>query len=293
MKNLHSRFLACAGILLLSTAAGLVAQSADTGDSSASVNSTAGTSTPNKSKTAKSGSDAWNGFYVGGYGGFGMRRATANTSTVFSPTGYFAASSVASISTSGRQALNSNNFNGGGTVGYNHQSGKWVVGAEADFGSLTGTKSVSTNTVYPCCSPSSFTVTQSVKTTWLFTARPRVGYAWGNTMAYVTGGLAMTNINYQARFSDNFPTSPQAGAAESGGLNKTTSGWTGGGGFETKINDRWSVKGEYLYAQFSRQSTTSTNLTAFTPSVAFPSNTFSHGIFLKEHLVRFGINYHF
>ena len=286
MKITLSRALLLGTAVLFLFTGLMPAQSAD-GDAATAPSTTSA----RKAKT--SGSDTWNGFYAGGYAGFGMRRATANTTTVFSPTGYFASSSVPAIASSGRQNLNSNNFNGGGTVGYNHQSGSWVVGAEADFGSLTGTKSVTTTTTYPCCSPSTFTVTQSAKTTWLFTARPRVGYTWGNTMAYLTGGLAMTRLNYQARFSDNFPTAPQAGAAENGGLNKTITGWTGGGGLETKVNDHWSVKGEYLYAQFSRQTTTSTNLTAFTPSVAFPSNVFTHGIFLKEHLVRFGFNYHF
>jgi len=257
------------------------AQSAD-GDAAAAAPTTSA------SKAKPSGSDTWNGFYAGGYAGFGMRRATANTTTVFSATGYFASSSVPAIASSGRQTLNSNNFNGGGTVGYNHQSGSWVVGAEADFGSLTGTKSATTTTTYPCCAPTAFTVTQSVKATWLFTARPRIGYAWGNTLAYVTGGLTMTHLNYQARFTDTFAT-----AAENGGINKTLTGWTGGGGIETKVNDRWSVKGEYLYAQFQRQTTTSTNLTTGTPPTASPTNVFTHGIFLKEHLVRFGVNYHF
>lgn len=290
MKNSFIRVLALAGILTIASVGAAIAQSADSGDGSASSGTTAKKTTYNPTKSAKapSGSDVWDGLYVGGYAGFGMRRATANTSTVFSPTGYFASTSPGAIAAAGRQKLDSTSFNGGGTFGYNHQSGSWVVGAEADFGSLTGTKTVATTATYPCCAPTTFTVTQSVKTSWLFTARPRLGYAWGNTMAYVTGGLAMTNMNYQERFTDTFAT-----ASESGGISKRLTGWTGGGGFETKVNDHWSLKGEYLYAQFSRQTVTSTNLTAFTPTIAFPTNTFTHSIRLKEHLLRFGFNYHF
>lgn len=286
MKNYFGRLLALAGILMLSSTIAVLAQAVDT--TSQDTTATASSYHPPKAAKPSSTSDAWNGFYVGGFVGFGMRRATANTSTVFTSTGYFAATSVPAVNSSGRQTLNSTKFNGGGTVGYNHQAGNWVIGAEADFGSNGGTRSATTTTVYPCCAPTSFTVTQSVKTRWLFTARPRLGYAWGNTMAYVTGGLALTDLNYQALFTDTFAT-----AHENGGINKTVTGWTGGGGFESKINDRWSVKGEYLYAQFPRQTITSTNLTAFTPSIAFPTNTFTHSIFVKEHLVRFGFNYHF
>lgn len=233
-------------------------------------------------------SSSWTGFYVGAYAGGNFGRATANTSTVFTPTGYFATTSVPAIGTSGRQKLSPNGFTGGGTVGYNHQSGSWVLGAEADFGALTGNKTVSTTTTYPCCSPTTFTVTQSVKTRWLFTARPRVGYAAGNSLFYVTGGLAVTDIKYRALFTDTFAT-----AAESGGESKNKAGWTAGGGIEYKMNSAWSVKGEYLFAQFGRVTSTSSNLTAFTPPIAFPSNTFTHSIYLTEHMVRFGVNYRF
>ena len=43
----------------------------------------------------------WKGFYAGGNAGDTLGRATANTTTVFSPTGYFAASSVPAIAAAG------------------------------------------------------------------------------------------------------------------------------------------------------------------------------------------------
>jgi outer membrane immunogenic protein len=121
-----------------------------------------------------------------------------------------------------------------------------------------------------------------------------VGYAWGNTMVFVTGGLAVSRINYAATFTDNFPSLNGLGANahENGGSNPTKVGWTGGGGLETKVSDRWSVKGEYLYTDFRRTTTTSTNLQAETPPVG-AGDTFTHSIAVREHLFRFGINYHF
>src|SRR5436305_950367 len=119
MKKLHGRILALAGILLVSTVGAAFAQSVDSADSSASASKNAKAAVYSTSKAAKPGpsSATWDGFYVGGYAGVGLRRATANTTTVFSPTGYFAATSAPAVGTAGRQTLNSTNFNGGGTFG--------------------------------------------------------------------------------------------------------------------------------------------------------------------------------
>ena len=230
----------------------------------------------------------WTGFYVGGYVGAGWNRATADTTTVYSPTGYFATTSVPAINTTGHRQIKPKSFTGGGTVGYNYQTGNWVIGAEADFGASTGSQTVSGTTIYPCCSPTAFTISQSLKTRWLFTARPRFGYAYGKALFYVTGGLSLTDLNYQAIFTDTFAT-----AKENGGVKKTKAGWNGGGGVEYDLGNKWSLKGEYLYSSFGRVTATSTNLTAFSPSQSFPTNVFTHSIYLKENALRFGVNYRF
>jgi len=244
---------------------------------------------PQPSTKAPASSTGWNGFYIGGYAGASLARATANTSTVATTTAtnYFATTSPPAIATAGRQNLSPNRFTGGGTFGYNHQSGSWVVGAETDFGVLSGTSSATTTATYPCCSPTNFTVTQTMKTRWLWTARPRVGYSTGNALFYLTGGLSVTKLNYQALFTDTNTT-----AHENGGLNKTKAGWNGGGGVEYKLGSKWSVKGEYLYSDFGRSTVTSTNLTA-PAATAHPDNVFTHSIFLAQHDLRFGFNYHF
>ena len=234
------------------------------------------------------GQTDWKGFYAGGNVGVTAGRATADTSTVFSATGYFANSSVATINLGGRQKLQPNRFNGGGQVGYNWQSGHIVYGVEADFGAMPLSSAVAFASNYPCCSPTTFTLSQSLKTRWLFTARPRVGYTIGHALLYATGGVAVTDINYQVLFTDTF-----ASAHENGGVHQNKGGWVGGGGIEYQLpsNKHWSVKGEYLYAAFLRGTATSTNLTAFTPAQSFPQNVFTHSLALHTHIVRGGINY--
>src|SRR5438552_13996609 len=158
------------------------------------------------------GQTDWKGFYAGGNVGVADARATADTSTSFTPTGYFASCSVAAINFGGRQKMKRAALTGGGQAGYNGQSGHIVYGVEADFGTMRLSDGEAFASNYPCCAPASFFISQRLKTNWLFTARPRLGYTIGHTLLYATGGVAVTKINYQAQFNDTF-----ASAQESGG----------------------------------------------------------------------------
>ena len=155
------------------------------------------------------------GFNLGGVAG----SSDAKTSTVFSPTGYFAASSVPAIATAGAQSLSPNGFSGGGQVGINLQRHNFVVGLETDFGGMNLNNKKSATATYPCCAPTAFTVTQFVGTSWLFTLRPRIGFTAGPVLVYGTGGLAMTSVEYTALFTDTFAT-----ALEHGGKTSTQTG---------------------------------------------------------------------
>ena len=228
----------------------------------------------------------WTGWYVGLNAGGAFGRTDANTSTVFSPTGYFALSSVPAIGSAGAQRVNSSGLIVGGQVGYNLQTNNIVWGIETDFqyfglrGSSTG------GAVYPCCAPTAFTVNSQFNTDWLFTARPRVGLAANNWLFYVTGGVALANLKGNFTFTDTFAT-----ANETASVSKVKAGWTVGAGAEYALLNRWSVKAEYLYVDLGSVSTTSTNLTAFTPAIAFPTNTFTHSVNLQSHIFRLGLNY--
>src|SRR5262245_2142222 len=79
---------------------------------------------------------SWSGLYVGVNGGKGFGKFNANTSTIFSPTGYFATTSVPAISSAGAQHLSPEGFSGGIGIGYDLQIGPFVLGAEADFNGL-------------------------------------------------------------------------------------------------------------------------------------------------------------
>jgi outer membrane immunogenic protein len=239
--------------------------------------------------SAQTDQTVWKGFYAGGNFGAALGRSTANTKTVYCGAGcYFVHSSVAELETNGRQKLSADAFTGGLEGGINAQSGSIVYGGEVDYESLRMSDNESTTAPLSALAGTSFTLDQSFKTTWLLTARPRIGHTMGSALIYATGGLAATKVDYQVQFTDTF-----AGANESGSVNKAKYGWVGGLGvaFKGPI-EHLSMKGEYLYADFGRLTMTSSNLTAFTPPIAFPSNVFTHSMALHAHVIRAGVDYH-
>ncbi|MEP6787694.1 MAG: porin family protein [Acidobacteriota bacterium] len=279
----HSFFAGFALAVVLTLAASpwnALAQTAGTADKAAAK--------PDQPK-AKVKPGFWSGFYIGAYGAGIFNRSNATTTAVGTTSDYLNPATPADIARVGAQKVSGKtSYGGGGTFGYSRQSGTLVYGGEFDFGIMSAKNTTSSTAVLTCCVASTFTITQSVRTHYLLTARPRLGYGSVDKLFYVTGGLAVTGINYDASYTDTF-----GPATESGGVTKRKYGWTAGGGVEIKIYGKWSVKGEYLYASFGKVSGTSTNLKAFTPARAFPANIFTHSADLVSHNIRYGINYHF
>ena len=235
---------------------------------------------------SQSSDDKWTGYYVGGHIGVTHARPGINASTVATDDGYFADTSVAVINADGARSVSANGFTGGGQFGYNQQYGRFVVGAEADFGLQRFSNEVSTTRQYPCCAPTSYTLIQEVKSNWIATFRPKVGVAAGNAMFYATGGLALTDVRYNSTFTDTFDD-----AFETGEIKKTRAGYTMGGGVEVRATDNWSVKGEYLYSDFGRIAAQGS--TFETSEDTGPATVFTHAVKMKSHNIRFGVNYRF
>ena len=229
----------------------------------------------------------FSGFYIGVNAGGATSTTNAHTTTVFSPTGYFASSSVPAIATAGNQTLSTDGFTGGGLAGYNFQHDHLVIGAEFDYGAMHLSDSATTTANYPCCPGTGFTVNQTLRTRWLFTARPKVGFAYHQLLIYATGGAARTHVNYFEHFTDTFDT-----ANESSFVRQNVTGWTAGGGVEVRLLHHVSVKGEFLHTDFGDYNNISQNLTA--PSnVSWPTSQFSNHFDLRANVTRIGLNYRF
>lgn len=246
-------------------------------------------SAPAAAKQSSGGSETnWTGFYAGGYLGSNFSRTNTNTSTVFASGGYFTQGEVLAVNNiAGRGQINDSGFSGGAQGGYNYQSGSWVVGIEADFGANKTNKAESRAFTYGGSSATA-NVSDFVKTNWMMTVRPRVGFTWDRALFYATGGLALTDLNYSGTFTDT-----RNQAIEGNTYKEVKAGWTGGGGMEYKFNRRWSFKGEYLFADFGRVNTSSTSLATLSPTDTYPENPFNRSFRLKNHNLRFGVNFHF
>jgi outer membrane immunogenic protein len=233
---------------------------------------------------------SWTGFYVGGNAGYAWADPDI-TSNYSCPAGTGCSVSnainLANITTASTGRLSATGFTGGAQAGYNWQSGSVVLGVETDFNALDlkGSRSA----VVPSATTSSiFNPSTSIDTGWLFTLRGRAGFAVAPAvLLYATGGLAVTKATLaNAYFTTNNPANVGAGASSD---SKTLTGWTVGGGIEWALNLNWSLKVEYLYADFGSLSSIAT-ITG--PGFA-NANLFSTSTDLRTHIARAGINYKF
>jgi outer membrane immunogenic protein len=215
----------------------------------------------------------WTGCYAGVNGGGAWGRS--NMSTVLFPNS--TAANIVAVQNLDSPNLRPDGGTAGGQLGCNYQTGRIVFGVEADFGWFGLSDSITSSAPFPS-GPGSFTVSNSVKTDWLFTARPRLGYAWDNWMVYMTGGLAVTKLKYRSSFSDT------GGELENASVDTTRLGATVGGGIEAMLGRNWSAKVEYLYAHFESSNAIGVDNT---------DPTFTHTVPLSAHIVRAGINWHF
>jgi outer membrane immunogenic protein len=193
----------------------------------------------------------------------------------------------------------SNPVNGavfGGQLGYNYQiAPTWVIGVEGDFDG-TGLNGGSQSILPEPFNVRSAGVTNSFsareKVEWLASVRVRLGYAWGPSLFYVTGGGAWERVSDNFLLSTSFAGLGASGSSSAGSATSTLSGYAVGGGYEWKINPNWTVRAEYLHYGFSGSSNTSifATCTGFAPfNVVCGSNVSSSNRNID--VVRLAVNY--
>lgn len=235
---------------------------------------------------------AWTGFYIGLNAGYAW--GNSDPDLIGDPN---APPLFLGPATSPPPDLRPKGFIGGGQLGYNWQSGQWVVGGEIDFSGIDAKADASLSPFF-AGKGTNRTVTWSSQYDWLFTARLRAGFLVApNWLLYATGGLAVTQVK------DSVVCTAGVGAAcgntGGGGSSVTWSdtetlvGGTIGGGIETLLAPNWTARVEYLYAKFkdTTPGVTSTTGGPFSPTtVPIPALfSFDHNL----NVVRFAINYKF
>ena len=188
----------------------------------------------------------WSGFYAGVMGGYGWSdRVSVN--------GF---------------ALQSNDIKGGfggGTIGYNWQTpgSMWVWGLEVDA-AASDVKYGETGLLLGL--PYSF----EDKIRSFGSVTGRIGVTAGAALFYAKGGYAWADNRVSLNVGP-------VGLSDS----QVHSGWTVGGGVEYMFAQNWSLKGEYMYADYGSKNYLST----FAPGGV--------DLGVTTHTVKGGINYHF
>jgi outer membrane immunogenic protein len=235
----------------------------------------------------------WTGFYVGLNAGWARARSDVSNST--DAGGYFFPANVAGLNAAGSFGTSDDGFTGGGQIGYNWQTGIWVLGVEGDFSALI-TKSQNTLIIPFVTVPANGTrIDNQIETDWFATIRGRLGVvAYGSALLYATGGVAFANMKLATTTFDLVPvpngincTTQHCGAS---GGSSTKTGWTAGGGMEWAINRNWSAKGEYLFADFGSVSIDTVHNGPNVPAVPSVIHT---NVDLHLHVIRAGLNYRF
>jgi len=209
---------------------------------------------------------AWTGCYVGVQGGYGMGRSKFHNTGIFNGKAIPIADVVDDTSW-----FHVRGGLGGGEIGCNYQTGNWVVGVEVDgsWTALSGRANL--------IPPFNEDFVAETKERWLTMARGRVGYAYGQWLWYLTGGVARADIDVQLH-NGLFPVNT-TGVQR---VNRVS--WVAGFGTEYAITYGWSVKLEALYMDFS-------TFRAFQVVNPVVCGCDSQDIKLNQWVARLGLNY--
>jgi outer membrane immunogenic protein len=226
----------------------------------------------------------WSGIYGGvllggawGEGSITRSVSGGNGSVVIPPT------DVTLINATSVHTTNHAGFTGGGELGYNYKAGSLLLGAETDF-TAVDTDQTTTSTVQSpllITPPLVYTLDEKAQTDWMWTIRGRIGYVAGPLLLYGTAGFALSEIKVKLNFADNL-TPPNVIASDN---SSTRAGWVVGGGVGYALSQNWSVKTEFLYADFGGITTGATSANGY---VTLNTHSDIHPI-----LVRLGIDYRF
>ena len=226
----------------------------------------------------------WTGFYIGGNAGYGFSDRDTITTTGQLPVNV---NNVNLGARPGSVNLSRDGFIGGGQIGYNWQtSPNFVFGLEADIAYTDFNRSTTINTFPIGGAAPTLVNTFNTKLEYLGTVRGRLGYTWGATMLYGTGGFAYGGVDNSASFFG------PAGNLQFVGRDRTTkTGYTVGGGIEHMFTPNWSVKAEYLYYDLG---SSNVNVAVIPLPVGQGGGTGYNTNFRNDgHIVRAGLNYKF
>ena len=227
----------------------------------------------------------WTGWYIGANAGYSWGQSSSFL------TGTTSVPSILAFPIS----TNMDGGLGGGQIGYNWQFNRNLLfGFEADIQG-TGQRGTADAPIVRFTFPGIFAPGATITATgnlaqslpWFGTVRARLGFEPSDHwLLYVTGGLAYGEIDSTATATTTLGGTT---LTTSGSVNNTQVGWTVGAGAEWWLQDRWSVKAEYLYMDLGHVNDSYT----FTGLATGGFATAAINSHITDNIVRVGINYHF
>ena len=259
--------------------------------------------------------DIWTGGYVGANVGYDWGRDTISSTGAPGNCSTTAANCVTFPNGSSVLSARAATFNTslsrsgliyGGQAGHNwlvHNmfwTTEGVLGVEVDFQGKSDAKSTtfSSSTADPNFPgfPMGQTYTQRDKIDSLGTLRGRAGVLWGpSTLLYATAGVAWASVKTSVAYTQNeFDPPALLPFGSSNQASTEVFGPVVGAGVEWKWTANWSVKAEYLYADFGN---VSVNTQLVQPNLVLGgvqgTATTISTTHLHDNIARVGVNYRF
>jgi opacity protein-like surface antigen len=242
--------------------------------------------------------DSWAGPYIGFY----FSAGTGSVAETYSGNLDSRSASPGSLSTT--NTVTSGSFSGSmngsmneAFLGYNWRSGRFVAGVQAEgtlFSSAgfkaTGPQTTVTNSTFSgFVRPTDFRLDPGYDTQQLRSAIGLVGragfLATPNLLLYGLGGVEFGHFVH--------PKSSDAFGRENG---KWVAGYTAGAGAELRINDHWSLRGEYRYLNFDigrTRSTAGSSIQDLTGTISSDTNVTHRQAAVDFHVGKVGVAYKF
>jgi outer membrane immunogenic protein len=225
--------------------------------------------------------DDWTGFYIGGNVG----SASGDSASAVTLGGSWSVETQATrdfITNNSAADQSPSGTSYGFQFGYDHQfDNNFVLGIEADYNKLNMDEVRQTA---PIVSPIAITYAfgNTVNADHSYSIRPKFGYAFDNTMLYVTGGWSWTSVDFGSDLLSSGTYSKVGSASE----NFSSTVW--GAGVEHKFGNNWSARLEYL-----RVNGGDTNYTTISRNGVFPTYNETFNQDFDYDTIRIGVNYRF
>ena len=165
-------------------------------------------------------------------GGYGDTVRTAAGADAYSP-GFCGGSFNTNAAPGGCRKDDDTDWEFSLRAGYDFQLGSWVVGGVVEYSDLELQDAVTAFSV----TPAAYNFTRKLEDLWAI--RARGGYAFGDTLAYVTGGYASGNMKHSFQTTNTANAFPRSGGGDA-------DGWQFGLGVEHRFLPNVSLGLEWI-----------------------------------------------